>query len=109
MTLQTYFDELIGVGLCFILFYFCFNLNSVVLFMCPNVAFGRSESHSWFILIDGPINSPSSFFILRAAKSRFTHPVPAQYSFTYIKVGLDIFSCYISFSWIQAQDISLFR
>ena len=58
-----------------VLLYFCFNLNSAILLMCPNVAFGKAQSHSWFILIDDLINCPISFSILRAAKSRFTHLV----------------------------------
>lgn len=92
-----FWQELLAVGLCF-LFLFCFNLNSVILFMCPNVvAFEGAESHSWFILMDGSVNSPSSFFILRAAKPRFTHPVSVQYILKCVKVGLDIFLVIIPF------------
>lgn len=68
--------------------------------MCPNVAFGRAQSHNWFILIDDLINCPSSFSILRAAKSRFTHLVLAQYNFTYIKLGFDIYFFLVLFPFL---------
>ena len=71
--------------------------------MCPNVAFGRAQSHNWFILIDDLINWPSSFSILRAAKSRFTHLVLAQYNFTYIKLGFDIFFFLFYFLFLDSS------
>lgn len=46
----------------FIILYFCFNRNLVILFMCPHVALGRTESHSGFILMGDLVNSLSSFF-----------------------------------------------